>query len=69
MAYEDELIGDAVERMLSNDIGRLPVVAREDPTRLVGYLGRAGVVAARQRLIDDESIRERGQRRCHFVTL
>jgi hypothetical protein len=46
--------------MLSNDVGRLPVVSREDPARLVGYLGRAGVVAARQRLIDDESIRERG---------
>ncbi len=60
VAYEDELIAEAVERMLSNDVGRLPVVAREDPTRLVGYLGRAGVVAARQRLIDDESIRERG---------
>jgi CBS domain-containing protein len=60
VAYEDELIAEAVERMLSNDVGRLPVVSREDPTRLVGYLGRAGVVAARQRLIDDESIRERG---------
>ena len=60
VAYEDELIAEAVERMLSNDVGRLPVVAREDPTRLIGYLGRAGVVAARQRLIDDESIRERG---------
>jgi CBS domain-containing protein len=60
VAYEDELIAEAVERMLSNDVGRLPVVSREDPARLVGYLGRAGVVAARQRLIDDESIRERG---------
>ncbi len=60
VAYEDELIRDAVGRMLSNGIGRLPVVAREDPGRLVGYLGRSGVVAARQRLLEDENLRERG---------
>ena len=62
VAYDDDLIRDAVARMLSNGIGRLPVVARDDPSRLVGYLGRSGVVAARQRLLDDENIRERGTR-------
>ncbi len=60
VAYEDELIRDAVERMLSNDIGRLPVVARDDPERLIGYLGRSGIVAARQHLMEDENVRERG---------
>ena len=60
VAYEDELIRDAVARMLENDIGRLPVVARDDPARLIGYLGRSGIVAARQRLIEDENVRERG---------
>ena len=60
VAYEDELIRDAVERMLEAGIGRLPVVAREDPDRLVGYLGRSGVMAARQRLLDEERVRERG---------
>ncbi|HTR04291.1 MAG TPA: chloride channel protein [Thermoanaerobaculia bacterium] len=62
VGFEDELVRDAVERMLSHDIGRLPVVAREDPTRLVGYLGRAGVVAARHRLLEEERVRERGLR-------
>lgn len=62
VAYEDEVIRDAVGRMLSNGIGRLPVVAREDPSRLVGYLGRSGVVSARQRLLEDENVRERGPR-------
>ncbi len=60
VAYEDELIRDAVERMLENDIGRLPVVDRADPTRLVGYLGRSGILSARQRLMDEENLRERG---------
>ena len=60
VAYEDELIRDAVERMLENDIGRLPVVDRAEPTKLVGYLGRSGVLAARHRLIEEENVRERG---------
>jgi len=63
VAFEDELIRDAVERMLTHDIGRLPVVGRDDPARLVGYLGRSGIVAARQRLVEDENVRERGRPR------
>ena len=60
VAYPDELIRDAVDRMLQNGIGRLPVVDRGEPRRLVGYLGRSGVLAARRRLLDEESVRERG---------
>jgi len=60
VAYEDELLRDAAARMLDRDIGRLPVVDRDDPKRLIGYLGRSGILAARQRLIDDENRRERG---------
>jgi chloride channel protein, CIC family len=59
VAYEDEPIADAVARMLDRDIGRLPVVARGDPARLIGYLGRAGVLAARQKLLEEENVRER----------
>jgi CBS domain-containing protein len=63
VAYEDDLIADAVERMLENDIGRLPVVDRANPERLVGYLGRSGILAARQRLMHEENVRERGASR------
>ena len=59
VAFEDEPIADAVSRMLDRDIGRLPVVDRADPSRLIGYLGRSGVLAARQRLHDEENRRER----------
>jgi len=59
VAYEDEPIADAVARMLDRDIGRLPVVDRADPARLIGYLGRAGVLAARQKLLEEENVRER----------
>ncbi len=60
VAYPDELLHEAVTKMLRNDLGRLPVVTREDPRRLVGYLGRASVMAARLRRHDEEHVREQG---------
>ncbi|HLI47736.1 MAG TPA: chloride channel protein [Chthonomonas sp.] len=47
VTYEDETVYEAMEKMLLHDIGRLPVVKREDPRQLVGYLGRAEVLKAR----------------------
>jgi chloride channel protein, CIC family len=60
VTYPDELLGEAVAKMLRHDIGRLPVVTREDPRRLVGYLGRAAVMAARLRRLEEEQVREQG---------
>ena len=60
VAYPDELLHEAVTKMLRNDIGRLPVVAREDPHKLLGYLGRASVMAARLRRLEEEHVREQG---------
>jgi CIC family chloride channel protein len=62
VGYPDELLSDAVTRMLANGIGRLPIVDRHDPGRLLGYLGRAGVMRARVRLFEEENLRERGRR-------
>jgi len=60
VAYPDEVLYEAVERMLQNNVGRLPVVDRDDPAKLVGYLGRAEVLAARMRRIEEERVRETG---------
>ena len=60
VAHPDETLRDAVARMLRHDVGRLPVVAREDPGRIVGYLGRADILAARVRHHDEEEHREKG---------
>ncbi len=62
VGYPDELVRDAVRRMLENDIGRLPIVSRDDPRKLVGYLGRSGVMAAHVRMLEEEHVRERGGR-------
>src|SRR5262245_15956119 len=60
VAYPDEVLRDAVAKMIGNDIGRLPVVARDQPRKLLGYLGRSGVIAARMRSHEEEHVRERG---------
>ncbi|HTG32149.1 MAG TPA: chloride channel protein [Thermoanaerobaculia bacterium] len=60
VAYPDEILRDAVARMLAHDIGRLPIVDRHDRRRLLGYLGRAGIMRARVQLFREENLRERG---------
>src|ERR1700676_1023695 len=41
VAYPDECVFDAVTKMLEHNIGRLPVVDRAAPQKLVGYINRA----------------------------
>jgi H+/Cl- antiporter ClcA len=60
VAYPDETMDAAINRMLQYNIGRLPVVSRDDPQRLVGYLGRSGIMQARLRRHADEHVREPG---------
>jgi len=60
ITYPDELMHDAVLKMLHNDVGRLPVVDRKNPNQLVGYLGRSAVMEARLLRLHDERIREPG---------
>jgi len=59
VAYPDEILYDAVTKMLRNNIGRLPVVSRQNSQRLIGYLGRANLMAARMRQLEEEHFRER----------
>lgn len=60
VAFGDELLSQATTRMLRHKVGRLPVVSREDPNRVVGYLGRTEILGARQRVLYEEYVRERG---------
>lgn len=60
VAYPEETVYDAVAKMLKNDVGRLPVVDRKNPRRLLGYLGRANVLSSRLKQLDEESRFENG---------
>src|SRR5580693_572070 len=46
VAYPDELVHDAMHAMVAHDIGRLPVVSRDDPFKMIGYFDRACLLAA-----------------------
>ena len=46
LAYPDESIGHALERMSVRGLGRMPVVAREDPYQLLGLVRRADIIRA-----------------------
>jgi CIC family chloride channel protein len=60
VTYPDEVLSEATARMLRNNVGRLPVVDRGDSRRIVGYLGRHGIMAARHRRLQEEYVREPG---------
>jgi H+/Cl- antiporter ClcA/predicted transcriptional regulator len=60
VAYPDETLHDVMGKMLTHDVGRLPVVARSDERKLLGYLGRSAILSARERYHREEGVRARG---------
>jgi chloride channel protein, CIC family len=60
VTFPDETLRQAIATMLARDVGRLPVVDRDHPGRVVGYLGRADVLKARSRLQEEEEERQLG---------
>lgn len=60
VAFSDEPLHVALTKMLDRNVGRLPVVERNDPTTAIGYLGRAAILSARLRLHEEEHVRQRG---------
>jgi len=60
VTYPDEPLHAALTKMLQRDVGRLPVVERNQPTRVVGYLGRAAILSARLKPHEEENVHQRG---------
>jgi H+/Cl- antiporter ClcA len=53
IAYEDNSLREAADHMVSEEVGRLAVVARENPRKVTGWLTRSDLLSAhRQRLHD-----------------
>lgn len=60
VTFPDETLSDASDKMLRYDVGRLPVVERSNPKKIVGYLGRRDIMAGRLRRMQEEQVREAG---------
>jgi len=52
--YDDATARQAVEHMVNHDVGRLPVVSREGPPRVVGILTRSDILSCYRRQMDEE---------------
>jgi H+/Cl- antiporter ClcA/CBS domain-containing protein len=59
VAYTDETCRAAAEQMADAEVGRLPVVTRERPRRVVGILTRSDLLKGRERYLEHEQRRER----------
>lgn len=60
VTYPDELVHDALAKIIHTNVGRLLVVRRNNPEQLIGYLGRATILNARLQRLAEEEIREDG---------
>jgi H+/Cl- antiporter ClcA/CBS domain-containing protein len=59
VAYPDETLRHAAERMATRRLGILPVVDRDDQARLVGLVSQFDLLRARDLLLTEERHRER----------
>jgi H+/Cl- antiporter ClcA/CBS domain-containing protein len=59
VAYPDEPLRTVVYRMAHTGLTRFPVVARDDPRRLLGLIALEDLLRARERNLEEERVRER----------
>lgn len=58
VAFEDSSLREAADLMVSQGVGRLPVVSRAEPSRLLGMLSRSDLLSAHaRRLAENEPAR------------
>jgi CIC family chloride channel protein len=66
VAYPDDQLEDALNLMLRSSVGRLPVVDRKEPTRIVGMLSRDSLATAYRSVLDEEDAVEPGAVATHI---
>jgi CIC family chloride channel protein len=59
VAYPDETLRTAADRMAEHQVGTLPVVSRCEPDRFLGLLTEYDLLKARHRQLIEERHRER----------
>jgi len=46
VVYEDNSLRDAADQMVTEEVGRLPVVSRDETLKVVGILSRSDLLSA-----------------------
>lgn len=60
VAFDDNTLRDAADHMVREGVGRLPVVQRDDPARIVGIISRSDLLSAHQRRLHAAGVAEPG---------
>lgn len=58
VVFDDSSLRDAADHMAREHIGRLPVVARGRPDRVIGMISRSDLIAVHARRLEGENLRE-----------
>ena len=58
IGYADELVGELADRMAAHDVGRVPILDRENNT-VIGLVARRDLLRVRARLVHEERVRRR----------
>jgi H+/Cl- antiporter ClcA/CBS domain-containing protein len=58
VVFDDSSLRDAADLMAREGVGRLPVVARDEPDRVIGILTRSDVIAAHTRRLEGERLND-----------
>jgi len=59
VVFEDNSLREAADHMVGEEVGRLPVVARDNPRKVVGWLTRSDLLTAHRQRLEDRSRAER----------
>jgi H+/Cl- antiporter ClcA len=62
VVYDDCTLREAADHMVNHDIGRLPVISRKDPSKLVGMITRSDLLQAHRRRLEHSQQTEIGIR-------
>jgi H+/Cl- antiporter ClcA len=58
VVFEDNTLREAADHMVRESVGRLPVVARKAPLKVVGIISRSDLLAAHRHRLDAEMVTE-----------
>ena len=53
LAFEDNSLREAADQMVRENVGRLPVVSRKEPRRLIGLISRSDLLSAHARRLQE----------------
>jgi chloride channel protein, CIC family len=59
VAFEDSTLREAADHMVREGVGRLPVVSRDDPRRVIGMLTRSDLLSAHKPRLEEIDLAER----------